>query len=538
MAPKPQIINAIQAGLTAFTTAFRTSFVGVKDEQTFTSWEARRARYLLLFSMYENTSYQNLHLWAQSYKTQYGLYDYIRAIYNPSYRLGEFWKIHLLGGALDPAAGDGKVVHSALPIETKNQAVRDSLAVLWKASNWQVKKDVLSLWGSTMGDAFVKVIDDPVKEKLNLKLIHPARMKFVEQDDYGNVKAYVIEYEVPDPRPRSGPKDKVLYTEQVTRDGEMVVFETFLNERPYDWGVGDVWWEEPYGFIPLVAIQHNNVGLPFGFSEIGPGLSSFREVDDLASKLSDQVRRAVDAPWLFAGVKASDITFDKPEDTDDNPQGGRENLEAIYASDPHAKAQAILAPLDIGQVAGYIKDILATIEENFPELNADLHNVTGDISGRALRINRAPAEEKVLQRRPNYDDAIVRAQKMALWIGNYRGYEGYTSFSTADPYLSGELDHTIGARPVFAQDPQDDIDLDTAFWTAANSAKAFGLTLPAYLKYRGWSDDKIKLITNDPEYKLKQEAAQALINAQQQGYTPPNANSNGTNQKPPTAQAK
>jgi len=31
-------------------------------------------------------------------------------------------------------------------------------------------------------------------------------------------------------------------------------------------------------------------------------MSKFREVDDIASKLDDQIRKMVDAPWLFIGM--------------------------------------------------------------------------------------------------------------------------------------------------------------------------------------------------------------------------------------------
>ena len=79
---------------------------------------ARNMRYRILWAMYENSAYRNLHHWSKSYKVAYGLYRYIRAIYNPSYRLGEFWKAHLLAGKLDADAGDGEAVPSALPIIT------------------------------------------------------------------------------------------------------------------------------------------------------------------------------------------------------------------------------------------------------------------------------------------------------------------------------------------------------------------------------------------------------------------------------------
>jgi hypothetical protein len=67
-------------------------------------------------------------------------------------------------------------------------------------------------------------------------------------------------------------------------------------------------------------------------------------------------------------------------------------------------------------------------------------------------------------RRAGYDSALMRAHQMAVAIGGMRGYVGYQGFSL-DSYRAGALEHSIGDRPVFAIDPLDRIEEDTAFWT-------------------------------------------------------------------------
>ena len=73
------------------------------DDAEFCDFDARRLRYAIYWAFYENTAYRKVHGWATRYKVDHGLYRYIRNIYNPAYRLGEFWKAHLWGGTLDPA---------------------------------------------------------------------------------------------------------------------------------------------------------------------------------------------------------------------------------------------------------------------------------------------------------------------------------------------------------------------------------------------------------------------------------------------------
>src|SRR3990170_3048663 len=82
------------------------------NEGNFTDYDARRMRYQILWAFYENTAYRNVHTWATRYRTEYGLYKYTRNIYNPVGRIVDFWQMHLLGGELDPLAGDGITVPS------------------------------------------------------------------------------------------------------------------------------------------------------------------------------------------------------------------------------------------------------------------------------------------------------------------------------------------------------------------------------------------------------------------------------------------
>jgi hypothetical protein len=516
------------SALMAASTAFRQSYLG-NDwvDQDYTTFEARQMRYKILWAMYENSAYQALHRWTVKYKADYGLYRFVRAIYNPSNRLGEFWKSHLMGGRLDVVDGQAGEA-GALPIQTTNESLRAPIATLWRWSNWQIKKDVLSLWGSVMGDVGVKIIDDPIREKVYLKLVHPGTIKAVDLDDWGNVKGYELEELRPDPR-KGDSKIKVMYREVVTRLGDNVNYQTYLDDRLYAWddSQGSTW-SEPYGFVPMVMIQHNNVGLDYGMSELFPGLAKFREADDIASKLSDQIRKLVDAPWLMAGVKQGELQTSTPAGTDANPQKGRETVPMIF-SGPDAKAQPLVAPLDIASTSAYIVQILQGIEADYPEMTADKNNATGDISGRALRINRAPAENKVQQRRPNYDDAIVRAHQMGIAIGGMRGYEGFEGFGL-DSYASGDLDHQIADRPVFDKDPLDDIEKEAALWTAAQAAKNAGVPLPVFLKNAGWDEEKIAELEASEEYQMRMEAQRVALEAAKAGpQVPPSA---ATNRRP------
>ena len=480
-------------GIKAFREAYFSA--GGDDEEQFVTLEARRTRYAVLWSFFENTAYRDIHTWARRMKVDYGLYQYVRNIYNPAYRIADFWCTYLWGGQLDLAAGDGDPVSSALPIVTDNEALRPAIAQVWRWSNWAINKDITTLWGAVLGDVALRVVDDTARGKVYLQNVHPSTIQDVITDPFGNVKSYVIEEMRAHPETGSS----VTYREEASRDGVNVVYRTSLNGKPFAWNEVAAEWEEPYGFVPLVLTQHRNVGLQWGWSEFHPALAKIREVDDLASKLSDQIRKSVDAVWLFSGMTKPTATpsLTGATATTDNPEPGRQEMKSLYAPSG-ATATALVADLDIEGTLKHIRGILDELERDYPELRSDVATSSGDASGRALRVARQRAERKVLQRRAAYDDALVRAQMMAVAIGGMRGYEAFGGFGI-ESYERGDLDHQIGERSVFAVDTLDQLEEEKLLWDTAVQATKAGLPLGAFLRRNGWSDEQIAEYEASPE---------------------------------------
>lgn len=485
------LIGRIKLGIVAFREAYLTA--PVIDTLDWSDQAARTLRYAVLWAQYEQTSYRKAHTWATAYRKQYSLYKYVRPIYNPAYRLGEFWKAHLFGGLLDTEAGDA----GAIPIETESETLREAIADLWKYSRWPVQKDILTVRGAILGDAAIRVVDDVTREQVYLELLHPGSIASVLKDPFGNVKAYQIIEDRDDPRGKTG---TVTYGETVSRNGDLVVYETFLNGAPYAWpsntdrtGEAVSSWSEPYTFVPLVVIQHNDVGLDWGWSELHPIRAKVLEADDLASMFSDQVRKTIDPLWLMKGMKKATLTMSGADATIDRPDPGREELQAIWNVPTDGGAEAMVAKLDLENVLAHLNAILAEIERDVIELGTDIHTASGDASGRALRVARQPVVAKVTQRRANYDAAMVAANQMAVAIGGFRGYYPFG----LDSFAAGDLDHTIAARPVFEEDALDKIEIDAAFWNAAGQAVKAGMPLEAYLAEAGWDDERISAIETE-----------------------------------------
>lgn len=487
--------NRLMKGLSAFREAYFAS--DLAHEVQYESVEGRQMRYSVFWAMYSNNTYRSLvNRWSTGLKHQAALGKYIRSLYSPANRLGNFYAAHLLGGSLDPEAGP----IGAVPIETDNENLRPAIAHLWKRSNFAQLKDIITLRGAVEGDSILRVRDNVAKEVVQLERIDVSTVADLTKDSLGNVRGYVIEEERPDPKNKSR---TVTYREEVTRDGDNVVYTTFLNNRPYGWYGEPTTWEVPYTFTPVVHIQHNNIGLDWGWSELMPMLSLVQECDDLASQISDHIRKYVHPRWLVTGAKQGDLAVsgaqrDETGGTNTRPEPGREELKLIFGP-KGADAKAMVAELNLSDALQHLDSLLKELERGYPELRMDLHATSGT-SGRALRVARQSISAKVQQRRENYDAGLATLFKMAIAVGGFRGYEGYKGFNL-ESYDKGDLDLTIAKRPVFEVDPLDELEISSAQWEAAGKAVKAGASLGGYLKSQGFDDEAIAelLLQGDTE---------------------------------------
>lgn len=468
---------------------------------------ARFARYSAFWAHYENNVYREIHRWADFYKDAFSLYSFTRSIFSPAYRCIEFWATHILGGALDPDAGDGLTIPSALPIITDNPAIRRPIAQVWRDSNWQAKKEIVARFGSAMGDSAIMVVDDEAKRKIQLRVVDPRTLRDVVRDCFGNVKAYIIEEQRPDPESKVlvGPQAYATYTEVCEKLNGSIRYATFRDGFPYDWREYDdpdaaptgPEWTEEIDFVPLVVNQHRDMGLGWGWSELQPSLSKLHELDDMASKLDDWIRTTVDAPWFFtgvlppgsSGVNAGLMAQDELQvgSLDDGP-GKRDRIPTMSAFNPNAKAQHLIAPLPVDAVSAHIAKILEEIQNDHPELQAD--TVGPASSGVARKVAREKVEAMVIQRRAGYDDMMVRAHAMAITMGAVKGYPGFEGFDEGS-FVRGDLAHSIGPRPVFAVDAEAKTLESMNRGLALKALVDAGLPLESAMEEMGWGKEEI-----------------------------------------------
>lgn len=466
--------GAVSTGLGSGVTAFRQSWLGtptIRDDE-WGEWEYRAGRYELLWAFYRMNQYQEeIHRWAERAKNEFGLYTDIRTVFGSGRRLGEFWATHLWGGSLDPKAGNGSNDPSALPIREADAGVQKGIARLWLDSDWQTKKDVMARFGAVMGDVGLKVADDPKAQKVRLEVVHPGRIRAVKRDPYGAVLSYLEAERREDPSRSSRQLARPVwcdYSCQVDLVGGEVVYQTFKDREPFDWPDNppdsvDGLWRRPYGFVPLVLVQHIDLGADWGDGEVYGILARTMASDSLGSMLSDQIAKLLNSPWMISGVTKINVEM----------TGGKEKIP-VFAAPKDATATAMVAPMPVEEVSGVIASIMSQIELDYPELMVDRARSSGDMSGKTLREARKPAESKVQSRRAGYDRALVAAHRMAISMGSQMGYDGYRDLPT-DVSASGPLGHRIGDRNVFKMDAFDRYEEQLQRAAGVAAFTAFGM---------------------------------------------------------------
>ncbi|MDB5352363.1 MAG: hypothetical protein JWN86_3610 [Planctomycetota bacterium] len=533
------LMSGLSGAYTGFLEAYfdadpaRPAGVQAEGQRDYGAWDSRRSRYAIHWSMYKNNTYRDIKRFAKPYKAQYGLYRHTRGVYSPSKRIADFFRTHIYGGSLDHEAGDGKEIQTAIPIEAADEALHACLARLWWDSNWEVKKGVFTLWGPVLGDVGLTVVDDPGSRSMALDVVHPGTISYLERDHRGDTRAYQRrEWRSnlsgkPDARTGTAKigKAETEYVEDVELTASGVRYTTYRDGKPFDWRIGpdgrmlgdgpgsSPTWELACDFVPFYLVQHIDEGVGWGCSEFEGGRAKIDELNDLGSKLHDQIRKMVQGAWLISGMSDPAATPEAPRTpaTTKKPAPGREEMTVIYSPKPDAKAQSLVGDLDVAATSAEIRQALDNLEDDYPELRFERLRLGGTVSGEALRVAQQPAATRIQERRPSYDYALMCAQMAAVAIGGHQGYDGYEGFDLSS-YSANKPSHRIGRRPVFGTDPMDKIAETLAKFTAIKEGVASGMPLAIVMADLGYSPKDVKEAVKHSEAKAaadRQKAATA-----------------------------
>lgn len=448
-----------------------------QDWRGWNRYENRLARYDVYQGYYHNLAYHSFMSYSESLKVTERLYKHVRGVYNPVRRLVESYVNKVQPGVLDmDNAEDG-----ALPIVTDNEALRAVIIQLWRDSMWQQKKSLFVRNGAMTGDSFIKIVDDIERQQVRLEVLDPAKVKRVEHSPVGGVEYIEIEYYTRDDNGWQ------TYNEVITPDSFTVTVNgkqtrMFTNARGETL---DGTWDNDYGFVPVVHVQHTDVGLHFGAPAFHGSIHKVNELNDLASILNDGMRKQVQLPLIFKNVNAPstlDAGADKSSSTTnphDSPR--KDSMSALNISGENADVLTLPPTLNVADGLNNVNAILAELERDMPELALHRIREGGDLTAPGVTSAYDDAISNYREARSAYDMGIVNAQRMAVAIGGMRGYSGYRGFNLMS-LENDAVDHSIAERPVINDvlSKREKIEL-TLQGIGSNAPKSLYMEM-------GWSD--------------------------------------------------
>lgn len=441
---------------------------------------------------------------------------------NPANRVVEFYVSKLWPGDLP----------GALPIVTDNKAIVDPIHQIWAWSSWATKKQLAARWFGLFGDLLIKVVTSDPPDRVYFQLIKPNLLTDFDEDDRGFLQ--YIRLDIPQTRRVNGKVEAYNLTEVWDKEAQLYrlwehnrAANTPLDQLPKpkltqpmsDFGID---------FLPFVHAKFRDLGEKRGAGSFVHALDKIDEANRKATRLAQMLFR-YNRPVMGVTAGGNDSSGRPLPAPRLGGSSGTDESDSVTLGDDtilrlpgNSQAFALVPNVNYESALNILNADLMELEKDLPELAYyRLRDLGANISGRAVRLMLSDAIDKVIEARGNAEAALVRANQMALTIGQNAGL--FTGLGT---FEAGNFDHEFGDREVIATTGQDKAETVKAY-------KDAGVPLPSALRLAGFTEAEIEAIEDDRDSEAKrvqQTFGQAMAGAQRnfdQGNNPPQNGNQG-----------
>lgn len=468
-------------------------------------------------------------LWA--YYLNNGLYDELRllgtytrdirilSLRNPAYRVVEFYAATVWPGPL----------RSGLPVEG-SPAVLERISRIWRWSNWAQKRQVQVRTAAIAGDAYLKVNQAGTEQdpRVYISVVDPIHVTEREADERG----YITRLRVDVPQDTAASGVPIWHTEIWDRETVRVWRTSRGPEEPEE-ALGtadqetalDTWGID---FVPVVQARHLDIGGDYGLGAYTLQLEKIQEADLLATRLHRVLFRHNGVTWALQ-ANAMDATgrpLPPPKIGAGTPGGASEETvdlagEKMLRLPGMSTITPLVPQIDYSAHLEALAAMMGTLREELPELGFYSLNELPELSGRALRIVLSPAIARGLEVRGNHEEALIRAQQMAITIGENIG--AFKDLPAVGTFADGALEHTIADRNLIPLSRTDIAEL-------AQAETAAGIPVASSLRRSGWTEEELEGLEEDiraEQVTRNTGIAQAALAAVRQSGGGETAQSNG-----------
>lgn len=418
----------------------------------------------------------------------------IAGLFNPVKRVCELYARNVFHGNFGDEIFIAETVGTERQKKPVNPRILDPLERIWKWSNINVEKERLPRLNAVLGNAGLRVVavvgDDYPNDRLEdrrvyIQIEHPIIIDDVMYSVRGDVEQIITQYWV-----REGSlslTNTALSEYRKYRDLQTAeFFEVERDGKPFNEltqtefaSASDARRPNVYGFVPYVVAFHEKLEGEWGAWAIAGEEQKIDRLNALVAHINRQIYRHINATWLVNsdGNAPKEFNF-----------GGTRVLffkRKVSENSTDTTVTPMVANLSLGDAINEAKFILEELRDSLPELKAIDGVFLSGQSGQTVAQLRLPAEEKLLAARANNEDALIRAQKMALSLGIVLGLwdvgTGTGSKENAQQaFQRGLLDHRFNERRALAITKAEDLEtrkLETDIRTS--EAELGAVTAPA-----------------------------------------------------------
>lgn len=432
----------------------------------------------------------------------------LKPLRNPAYRVVEFYAAKLWPGVL-PAA---------LPIDTENQAIIAPIQQVWTWSNWAAEKQAVARTFPLYGDLFLKVATRSDSQgqvsRVYIQHLEPQSVTAFDADERGYLT--FIRLDVPQQRRKQDGKTESYTLTEVWDKGAQSYRLWEHKKGPAEDldKLGEPASERSFGdfgidFVPIVWQPFRHIGDERGMAAITPALDKIDEANRQATRLHQMLFRYNKPLWAASagGVDGSGRPLPPPRLGDGNSLELSDDpaTDDVVRLPGATKLEAMVPDLNYDAALNVLRDQMAEIRRDLPEMVYSEIQERNELSGVAIRYLLEAAIDRLLEARGNAEAALIRANQMALTIGQNVGL-----FRGLGSYEAGDFTHSFATRPVLSEAELERSQIVQGYVGA-------GVPLVTATRRSGWTESEIETMIEEREEEQANQSAglgAALLNAQ------------------------
>ena len=391
----------------------------------------------------------------------------IKPLKNPANRVVEFYAALLW---------PGHDLETDMPILTDNDRILEPIAQIQKWSNFATRKQRVARRFATLGDMVIKINtkQDATGQVTAVyqSFMDPTYVSEIETDERGFVT--YIRLDIPRWEEVNGMDVEKFHTEvwsKERQDWRIWLQEKGIDEELDKLGEPDSsgTFDDSFGadFVPFVYQEFRDDGNGRGNGAFTAALDKIDEINAKATRLAQLLFRHGKADMAMVSDVVDKSGRPLPAPNTDNLTTSVETVtmqgEKFWKLPSGWDIKHLIANIDYDSHLAAIQADIDELQQDLPELAYNRISEASDLSGRALRYMLEAAVSRLLEARGNGESAFVRANEMALTIGQNTGV-----FSDIGTFEAGDFNHTFKARPVLVPDMGEMAETAQA-WTNAGA---------------------------------------------------------------------